>query len=139
MSAIQNMYTDLRPETRRELGDIIGTEIEDTVGGGRYLSFTLGAIYWHPNSGAHEVHGEIYKKWRKLGLGNSTLGYPITNEQVAVDGKGRYNDFMGGSIYWTEESGPYSVYGPMRQKWYAMGGTAGGLGYPLSEASIVSW
>ena len=31
--------------------------------GGRFNEFAHGVIYWHPNTGAHEVHGAILALW----------------------------------------------------------------------------
>ena len=47
-----------------------------------------------------EIHGEIYKKWVKLGGKN--FGRPDTDESPCADGTGRYNHFENGSktIFW---------------------------------------
>jgi uncharacterized protein with LGFP repeats len=44
-----------------------------------YQNFTEGAVYWKRDTGAREVHGAIYSKWKELGLERSDFGYPITN------------------------------------------------------------
>ncbi|MBV7509371.1 hypothetical protein KW850_29800 [Bacillus sp. sid0103] len=49
------------------------------------------SIYWHPESGAKEVHGPIRDKW--VSLGREGFGYPITDEFVTNDGTGRFNFF----------------------------------------------
>lgn len=43
---------------------------------GRYNYFEKGSIYWTPETGAFEVHGEIRDHWAKLGWERSALGYP---------------------------------------------------------------
>ena len=47
---------------------IVGYPTSDEVPVGdnkvRFNSFQFGAIYWSPNSGSHEVNGDIYSRWR---------------------------------------------------------------------------
>ncbi len=71
-------------------------------GTGYFRHFQNGSIYYHPATGAHEVHGAIRAKWASLGWERGFLGYPITDETQGRDpaGKGRFNHFQGGSIYW---------------------------------------
>ncbi|WP_238996152.1 LGFP repeat-containing protein [Corynebacterium macginleyi] len=72
--------------------------------GGRFQVFAKDAsIYWHggvDNGIAHQVSGRIRDKWGDLGWEGGALGYPITDELKTPDGKGRFNHFQGGSIYW---------------------------------------
>ena len=67
-------------------------------GVGKYQHYANGSIYWHPQTGAHEVHGLIRVRWSSLGWEKSFLGYPLTDESKCPDGVGRYNHFQGGSI-----------------------------------------
>ena len=77
--------------------------------------FEGGSIYWTPHTGAHEVHGEIYQKWKDLGLEKGFLGFPITDEQrmpgSGGSGAGVISYFQGGSIRWTPNEGAYAVHG----------------------------
>jgi M6 family metalloprotease-like protein len=108
-------------------------------GAGRYNNFQGGSIYWASATGAHEIHGAIRSKWLSLGGPADFLGYPLTDElRVGVDSVGRYNDFQGGSIYWSPASGAYEVHGLIRDKWLSLGGPDGSfLGYPLSDETIL--
>ena len=72
---------------------------------GRFNHFQGGSIYWHPDTGAHEVHGAIRDKWEELGWERSALGYPTTDERPMPDGVGRFSDFQGGSIHWHPDTG----------------------------------
>jgi uncharacterized protein with LGFP repeats len=72
-----------------------------------------GAIYWTPSGGAHLIYGEIYKKWIALGGESSSLGYPLTDETSAGLHGGRYNDFSGGSIYWSPATGTHVLNGSL--------------------------
>lgn len=107
-------------------------------GAGRFNRFQDGSISWHPQIGAHEVHGDIYAKWASLG--HEAFGYPTTDES-AGDRDGRFNHFraFGGggsadkSIYWTPATGAHEVHGDIRDKWAGLGWERGYLGYPTSD------
>ncbi|CQR60559.1 LGFP repeat-containing protein [Streptomyces leeuwenhoekii] len=42
--------------------------------------FTCGTIYWTPQTGPHEVHGQIRDLWAEMGRENSFLHYPASDE-----------------------------------------------------------
>jgi uncharacterized protein with LGFP repeats len=102
-------------------------------GRGRYNHFQGGSIYWTPQTDAHEVHGAIRGKWSSLGWERSFLGYPLTDETTTPDGRGRYNHFQGGSVYWTPQTGAHEVHGAIRDRWASLGWERGFLGYPTSD------
>ncbi|XMG35186.1 trypsin-like serine protease [Amycolatopsis bartoniae] len=107
---------------------------------GRYNDFSLAdtaSIYWSTNSGAHEIRGDIRKKWLALG-GAPKLNFPSTDESITPDGIGRYNHFNhpdGASVYWTPSTGAHEIQGAIRTKWAAMGWETG-PGYPTTDESI---
>ena len=72
---------------------------------GRVSKFEHGAIYWTPQTGAHEVYGAILEKWLSLGGPKSFLGYPTTGEGDLPNGRGRFNDFEHGEIAWSAARG----------------------------------
>ncbi len=102
-------------------------------GVGRFNNFEGASIFWHPSTGAFEVHGLIRERWRAMGAEMSMLGYPTTNETVTSDGVGRYNHFQNGSIYWTPATGAHEVYGLIRERWAELRWECGLLGYPISQ------
>lgn len=121
------------------LGPAIGNET-DAPHGGRYHLFRDGVIYWHPEVGeAFAVWGAISRKFWQVG--RAEYGYPITDERVTPDGRGRYNHFRAihlpkkpeASIYWTPETGANAVYGLIRDAWAKGGWERGKLGYPTSD------
>jgi uncharacterized protein with LGFP repeats len=71
-------------------------------GEGFFRHFRGGSIYWHPATGAHEVHGEIRNKWASLGWERGLLGYPTTDQMPGRDPRaaGVFNHFQRGSIWW---------------------------------------
>jgi uncharacterized protein with LGFP repeats len=69
--------------------------------GGRYNDFQNNAsIYWHPNTGAHVVYGDIRAKWVQMGREKSRLGYPISDEEAVGSAGQRISRFQRGAIYW---------------------------------------
>ena len=104
------------------------------VAGGWEQDYTGGALYYWPTIGAHAVHGRILDHYRQLSGPAGFLGFPVTDETGTPDGIGRYNHFSNdGSIYWTQNTGAYSVHGLIRDKWAALGWEAGPMGYPVTD------
>ncbi|WP_307662521.1 DUF2599 domain-containing protein [Streptomyces sp. V1I1] len=81
----------------------------------------------------HQVGGDILKKYRDIGGENSPLGCPTSDELTTPNGRGKYNTFTGGSIYWTPEHGAHPVWGAIRDKWAGIGWEAGKLGFPVGD------
>ena len=102
-------------------------------GRGRARDFENGSIYWTPEHGAFEVHGDIRVKWAQMGGHSGFLGYPVTDESGCGPGAGRFNHFEGGSIYWREDIGAHEVHGAIRDLWAQMGWQSSRLGYPVSD------
>ena len=102
-------------------------------GRGRVRDFRHGSIYWTPEHGAFEVHGDIRVKWARCGGHGGFLGYPVTDELACGPGNGRFNHFEGGSIYWRPDLGAHEVHGQIRDLWAQHGWQAGRLGYPVSD------
>ena len=124
-------------------GALLGTMASDPQGdvepvdGGFVRHFHDCDIYYTPGIGAHEVHGEIRRKYLQLN-GPSLLGLPTTDESSCPDLRGRYNHFSkNSSIYWTPTTGPFYVRGVVRFRW-ASSGWETGIGYPVAdEQSLV--
>ena len=100
---------------------------------GVFQHFEGGSIYWSAITGAYEVHGAIEGKWAVLGWEQGFLGFPLTDELITPGGRGRYNHFEGGSIYWNPETGAYEVHGAIRDLWAWLGWEQSSLGYPVSD------
>ncbi len=77
---------------------IVETTTPDGVGSFRH--YKNGSIYWHPQTGAHEVHGLIRQRWAHLGWEKGYLGYPMTDELDLYDHSGRVTKFQGGELIW---------------------------------------
>jgi uncharacterized protein with LGFP repeats len=80
-----------------------------------------------------QVGGDILIKYREMGGEGGPLGCPMTDELPTPDGRGRYNHFVGGSIYWTPQTHAHPVWGAVRDKWQSMGWETSKLGYPVGD------
>jgi len=71
-------------------------------GAGFVRTFQHGAIYFHPQVGAHELHGPVRLRWQELGAETSFLGFPTSDVTPGADvrSEGVFAHFQGGSIYW---------------------------------------
>jgi LGFP repeat len=95
-------------------------------------------IYYSPQTGAHEVHGDIRAKY-DLVTGPFLLGLPTTDERPCGDGRGQHNHFAyDASIYWTPTTGPFYLRGPVRFRWASEGWQASGFGYPVRDEERMS-
>ncbi len=80
------------------------------------------------------IYGLIRTKWAALGWEKSPLGYPTTDESAAGSGKGRYNNFQGGTIIWKSGSPEaFAVYGNIYAKWGQQNWDKGYLGFPVTD------
>jgi len=115
------------------------TDQADAPHGGRFNRFQNGVIFWHPETGAHEVHGAIVQEWQEVG--GVEFGYPITDESATLEGRGRFNHFRAvhlpgepeASIFWAPAPGAHEVHGAIRQAWSEQEWEHGLWGYPLSD------
>lgn len=122
-------------EKYRQLNRVPGqplSEVEWGHGEGFYRRYEHGAIYWHPQVGAHWVYGAIYQKYLALGAEAGFLGYPTIDEDGLLDGIGRFNHFQGGSIYWHPGTGAHELHGAIRDKWWSLGAERS-VGYPITD------
>jgi len=71
------------------------------------FKYLAGAVYWTQEDGAHVIYGKICEKWISMGGVQSSIGYPITDETSSGNNGGRYNDFIGGTIYWSPATGAH--------------------------------
>jgi hypothetical protein len=110
-------------------------ELPTPDGRGRFNAFTRDDVhfYWTPTTGAHEVHGSIFGLWAAMGFERSIHGYPRSDEMPTPDGRGRFNNFENGGIYWLPAVGARSVYGAIYQKWGQLRWEQGFLRFPTTD------
>ena len=136
--AIDDNYWDLGGPDGSALGYPVTDELGTPDGRGRFNHFERGSVYWTPTTGAREIRGGIRDTWSQLGWERSALGYPTTNELGTPDGRGRFNHFERGSVYWTPTTGAREIRGAFRTFWSSTGWERGWLGYPVTNESPVA-
>ena len=102
------------------------------------FSGSNGAVYWSSATGAWAVYGVINSRYDALGAAGSVLGLPRTDERGTPDGRGRYNHFESGSVYWTAQTGAWPVRGAILTRWAQLGYERSSLGYPKSDEFAVA-
>ncbi len=114
----------------------LGYPTNDAVtfaGGDAWQDFEHGRIMWVQNN-ARVISGAIYEKWKNLGAEKGSLGDAIMNEYVLPDGKGLYQRFAHGTIYWRADLKACVILDDaINTEWQALGGPAGTLGLPTSD------
>ncbi len=75
----------------------------------------------------------ITLKYISLGGVGGFLGAATTAILTCPDGVGRFQHYVGGSIYWTPATGAYEVHGSIRARWQALNWEKGVLRYPVTD------
>ncbi|HVM26821.1 MAG TPA: twin-arginine translocation signal domain-containing protein [Mycobacteriales bacterium] len=75
----------------------------------------------------------VVRKHTALGGPGGKLGEPTTGELTTRDGRGRFTNYDGGGILSHPELGAFAFFGSIRDKYYALQGERGKLGYPRSD------
>ncbi len=112
------------------LGDCLTGEYD--VAGGKVQDFRFGRVFSSDGTTV-PVGGAIGGAYQGVGGPAGQLGYPTTEERVAPDGRGRFNHFRNGAIYWTPEHGAHAVRGKIFEEWKNQGWEGGPLGYPILD------
>lgn len=115
------------------LGYPITDELTNSDGGKRQAFQKDSSVYYTAETGAHQIGGDIGKRWGELEWESSYLGYPITDEVSTPNGAARLNHFENGSIYWSGSTGARDLTTEMISIWAAYGYETGTLGLPSSN------
>lgn len=102
----------------------------DGIGGRQ--RFQNGAIYWHPDVGAHFIIGHIASKYERMGAQESEIGYPVSDPSIQ-EGICESQRFQKGLVIWNYSTGIHVVAGDIAKKYEQIGGPQSELGYPLSD------
>ncbi|GGI09050.1 LGFP repeat-containing protein [Egicoccus halophilus] len=128
-------FIDLRYQDLGLSGSILGrptTPERGGAAGGRYRRYDNGSIHYRQATGALAVYGSIDAVHRELGGDTSPLGYPTTEVTAVGDGAGTSVRYQGGTIYLRSRSAtPQPVVGAFDERFRALGGPRGRLGYPM--------
>lgn len=116
------------------------TDERAAPGGGRSNDFQQGgSIYWHPDTGAHAVYGDIRAKWLSQGGAGGSFGYPTTDEQ-AMRGGGRWSQFSRGVVYWSPQAGARAVpRTTVRVHAIRVADTDGGRAAHITPSHVTQW
>ncbi|CAH0124695.1 alpha/beta hydrolase-fold protein [Rhodococcoides fascians] len=106
---------------------------EYNVAGGRAQDFTFGRVFFTPDTGAQVVAGAIGGIYQGNKGPEGALGFPKTGEIATPDGRGRFNAFQNGMVYFTPQTGAHVVKGAVLDEWAAQGYEGGPLGYPVLD------
>ena len=100
-TGIANAYRDLGG------AQVVGlpTTSETPSGKGVFQVFEYGTAYWTAEGGTHFVRNGIFGAYGASGYERGFLGYPLSDEYSA--GSGRAQEFEGGVITWSSDSGTY--------------------------------
>ena len=109
-------------------------EIVHSNGQGRHQEFEGGAIYVaFQNAVGASIGGAIRDKWNSAGGYDGPLGYPSSDEIAVNKNNGRYNNFVNGTVTWSQPTGARLLFGAIRDAWARDGREDGAHGYPLAD------
>ncbi|MDP9406690.1 MAG: hypothetical protein M3P95_02040 [Actinomycetota bacterium] len=100
--------------------------------GAAILGLPAQASAGHAPASQDCVYGSIGERYRALGAEHGVLGPVVRCESDTRPRAGRYNDFAGGSIYWSPRTGAHEVHGAILGLWDVLGRENGVLGFPVS-------
>ncbi|MFM9034641.1 MAG: LGFP repeat-containing protein [Mycobacterium sp.] len=108
------------------------------VGDGFGQQFSGGKIYFTPATGAHLIYGAILDKYESLGgPADSDLGFPnidVVTGLVSPDSRvSTFSATDRPAVFWTPDTGAWSVRGALNAAWDKLGGSAGVLGVPVED------
>lgn len=115
------------------LGAATTGEVYGLRDNGGYQCFERGCILYSPASGAHVSTGAIRGLWAETGFETGGLGYPVTDEVPGLRDGGVYQNYQGGAIVWSPQTGAHVSVGAIRGLWAATGFENGRLGYPVTN------
>ncbi len=120
------------------LGAITANVVCGLPGGGCFQSYTRGAIYWSPASGARVVtNGPVRDRWASQGWERGPLGYPVSDTTCGLAGGGCFSHFQHGSVYWSPATGARVLAGPVLDRWAELGWERSSLGYPVTDSAAL--
>jgi uncharacterized protein with LGFP repeats len=122
-------------------GGALGYPVTDTIcglrGGGCGQNFSGGSVYWSSSTGARVLSGAVRTRWAAARGIYGSLGYPKTGTTCGLRSGGCGQDFAGGSVYWSPQTGARVVKGVIRTEWLRSGGVKGSYSYPIAEQRTI--
>ncbi|MCA0146214.1 LGFP repeat-containing protein [Blastococcus sp. LR1] len=93
-------------------------------------NFQNGSIHWSPSTGAVPVRGTIGAAWKSGSGPMKLIGYPTGGEVCGLPGRGCFQPFAKGAVYYSPATGAQPVRGAILGTWGALGWERSWLGYP---------
>lgn len=108
-------------------------------GGGVAQAFQSGSVYQKSGRVPYAVSGDVLTAYFGAGGADGDLGWPVSDVMtVAANGGGRAAAFENGSIFKSDSLPAFLVSGPIREKYFQVGGASGELGWPTGPVSTSS-
>ena len=63
---------------------------------------------------------------------SGVIGSCVNNEYDVADGKGKAEDFRGGTAFWSPKTGAHPLFGAILAKYSGLGGASSWLGFPIT-------
>ena len=132
--AIAGRYASLSATNLAGIGLPTSGEKDGPLAGSRMSTFQRGGIYWSATTGAHDVYGEIHRRYATLSATNlAGIGLPTSGEKDGPLAGSRMNSFQRGGIYWSATTGAHDVYGAIAGRYMTLSPTnLAGIGLPTS-------
>ena len=102
-------------------------------GADKNTSYWTGVAYGVPSATVAAAAADLY---RSMGGAGGVLG-KVESAVYDAAGGGKGQDFEGGHIYWSADTGVHAVYGAIAQSFDKLGGT-GLLGLPIADEGPVA-
>lgn len=112
-----------------QLGFPVTSERSTPDNAGRFVHFQHGAIYWTPETDAHEVVGDMLNAWADSGWEKGPLGFPVANAKPVPGGS--MQEFQKGFLIKTGDKPARIVRGAIAHKYKELGGADSELGLPV--------
>ncbi len=120
-------------EAKQKNACVRATDFRGSIDGSIMSIPTQYSVEEDPRWCWRDVYGDIGQKWMALGGRDGFLGYALTDELGTPNKPGRFNHFVGGSIYWSPTTGAHEVHGTIRDLWASLGWENSHLGFPTSD------
>lgn len=113
----------------------VGSPFRGETGSGdaTYAEFTGADLWWSRDTGTHEVHGPIRRRYRRFSARDDRLGVPTSNQRTGQAAGARFNVFEGGRIYFSRETRAHVLYGPVLRRYLRLGGDGARLALPTTD------
>lgn len=120
------------------LGFPITDELDGNKSGSKISAFENGVIVWHPSTGAHPVWGQAWLTYAANGREGGWMGLPEGAVVTSDPQHAPETRFENAFVYQqARHDTAFEVHGAILERYKALGGRSGVLGYPTSNEEAV--